>query len=248
MLRAQTRRLYLLIGLLAIAVLSYLVVSLDPFQFWHKPQADPIALVSESSPAAETPPEEDSKPPLSARVARRSPFPFDPSSSTPTQKRTTEELEASIKQLGDMNNVKVAHAGIELLDSAGEFAFPVLIAHLNDQTPANTCFGKAVGVPPGVVYPTIGDVCWDTLHWQIMGSYAKAFPEGDLLTPSNIADWFAAHKEMNLWELRIAALQEEIALAEKSDPPNEPYITQFMERLAIVEALAKNAQASAASK
>lgn len=244
----KTSRLYLLIGLLAFVLLSYLAVLLDPFHFSQQAQADPTTLASEHSPAAGTTAEENGDRALSPRIARQSPFPFDPSPANPTQKRSTQELEAAIQQLGDMKNTKAAHAGIEILDSAGEFAFPVLIAHLNDQTPANKCFGKAVGVPPGTVYPTIGDVCWDTLHLQVMGSYAKAFPEGDLLTPSNIADWIAIHKEMNLWQLRIAALQEEIALAEKSDPPNADYLAHFKERLANVEALAKNAQALATAK
>lgn len=173
-----------------------------------------------------------------------SPFPFNPTAAEPSQKRTTAELEAAILKLADTKNTNVAHQGIEELRSSGEHAFPVLIAHINDQTPANKCFQKAVAVPPGVVYPTIADVCWDDLHWQIMGAYQKGDPDYEPFNQKTFAAWLAANAGKDLWELRIAATEEVIAVEKQKESPHAEFLALLESRLAHIKILASKANPS----
>jgi hypothetical protein len=171
-----------------------------------------------------------------------SPFPFNPTASAPSIKRTTAQLEAAILKWADMKNHKVAHEGSREIRTAGEHAFPVLLAHLNDKTPASKSFQKAVAVARGVVYPTIGDVCWDELHWQIMGAYQKGDPDYEPFTPATIGAWLAAHAGQDLWQLRIAATEEVLAAEKAKDPPNANLLSLLESRLKHIKALTAKAK------
>jgi hypothetical protein len=165
---------------------------------------------------------------------------FDPDEAPQRERMTPEELEQAIKDLGNLNNADVANAAYQRLLEEGIAAFEVVIAHFADKDiAANRCFQGRVGVAPGVVYPSIRSTCWDLLSDQLEGGSFGPEPNRTLLTPENLSDWLAAHKDLGLWELRVAAIKEEIAMLEASEAPNEGLLRFLKYNLPLVQAMAK---------
>jgi hypothetical protein len=99
------------------------------------------------------------------------------------------------------------------LESAGTAAYPMLIGHLKDSTPAADCL-RVQDVLWDLGHPSIGHVCFGIIQGQIEGHWPKGYRQYYVLTPENIKRWLDAHQGLSLRELRIVAAQESLRRAE----------------------------------
>lgn len=112
-----------------------------------------------------------------------------------------------IKQMARTVPEKDASWARTKLEAAGREAFPSLIAHFNDPTPAHTS-RQITGVA------TIGGECLEILQYQIEGSWPKVYSTFRILSRENAKQWLDAHQGQSLAQLRLISRQESLQLAE----------------------------------
>lgn len=147
----------------------------------------------------------------------------------PTYEKCVQRLAAGTPQ----EQIKKA---LKVLDAAGRDAFPTLISHFSDTTPAEpTTFPRDIVEigPDGSIRPyrpTVGEVCFDLLQGQVEGNWPKAYRQYYVLSPDNAQQWLAAHQGMTLEQLRMVAARESLQRAEEdaSDVPAMAYIVEFL--------------------
>jgi hypothetical protein len=127
-----------------------------------------------------------------------------------------------IKQMARTLPEKEAFWAMRILHEAGMAAFPTLIAHFNDPTPAHT--GRQI---TGVA--TIGQECFEILQYQIEGSWPKAHRTFQILTPKNAKQWLDAHRGQSLDQLRMISRQESLrrAQAELAKNPTDEFCQEM---------------------
>ena len=132
-----------------------------------------------------------------------------------------------------------AQAAMAALRQAGTAAFPALLAHLNDATPAAPgVFQRAElrresGGTYTAVAPTIGDACFDVLQGQIEGVWPKAYRDYYVVSKQSVHQWLARRPGATLQQLRIDAAQEALRRAEAETPKagESDFHTQALEFL-----------------
>jgi hypothetical protein len=129
-----------------------------------------------------------------------------------------------IEQLALTTSEKEQSSARQALEEAGMDAFPTLIAHFDDRTPAHTqraITGKA----------TIGEECFEILQYQIEGSWPKAYRSFQVLSPDNVKQWLAAHQGKTLAELRLISRQESLrrAQAKLAKDPSDDFWKEMVE-------------------
>jgi hypothetical protein len=86
-----------------------------------------------------------------------------------------QSYEAAVASLTDGTSKAKVDAAVKLLEQAGEKAFPVLIAHRNDKQKA--AFGQFVEERVDrfgrLEEPTVGDVCFCTIRYEVEGKWPK---------------------------------------------------------------------------
>lgn len=116
------------------------------------------------------------------------------------------------------------------LVASGAAAFPALIKGLENRTPADNRFQRAVVEisPDGSRHPytpTVGNVCFDILQLQIEGEWPKRMAAYYVVTP----EWIREHASAGLPELRDLAVDEALRRA-KGQNDNQA-VAFFEERL-----------------
>ncbi len=126
---------------------------------------------------------------------------------------------------------------LDTLNAAGTDAFPSLIAHFSDTTHTEDAFfaREIVDIAPdGTIrphIPTVGEACFGVFQGQIEGNWPKGYRQYYVLTPENAQQWLDAHPRMTLAQLRVAAAEESLRLAEidaAKDPQGCAWITGFL--------------------
>ena len=100
------------------------------------------------------------------------------------------------------------------LVAAGPTAFPALIKNLENRTPADDRFQRAVVEvrPDGSRHPytpTVGNVCFDILQLQIEGSWPKSMAAYSVVS----IQWIREHASRTLTELQEIAIAESLRRA-----------------------------------
>ena len=147
--------------------------------------------------------------------------------------QTDGSYEAAIASLAESSDAQRVSQAIATLETAGTKAFPALLAHLNDASPASRAFQRAVQDVYGKVStPTIGEACFDLIQHQIEGNWPKGFREYYVLSPTNIVSWWYARKEKSLKDLRIEAAMASLTRARRrrGTPRYYPEAVRFLER------------------
>ena len=144
--------------------------------------------------------------------------------------QTNNRFERCIRNLAQGTAPETIKASLNTLDAAGTDAFPALLAHLNDPARAEPEFFQREIVdrmPSGewrLHPPAIGEVCFDMIQGQIEGNWPKDFRDFYTLEESNVRQWLAAHRGLNLEQLRAAAQRESLSRAQAElakHPSNE---------------------------
>ena len=131
-----------------------------------------------------------------------------------------EDYEQHIKNLATGTPERVIAASLKAIKSAGIDAFPVLIAHFADSSPAEPrYFQREVSeiLLDGTTrlhLPTIGEACFDILQDQVEGTWPRGFREYYVLTPANAKQWLETRKGLTLAQLRCASLEDSVRRAE----------------------------------
>jgi hypothetical protein len=131
-----------------------------------------------------------------------------------TKEPESEDPRQNIQWLAAGTPEKQVDKAHDRLVAAGAAAFPELINHLENETPADERFQRAVvSVQPDgshIPYkPTIGGVCFDILVMQIEGRWPKGLRHYSVVTPQ----WLRAHAKTSLAELRNIAFGEALRSA-----------------------------------
>jgi hypothetical protein len=101
---------------------------------------------------------------------------------------------------------------ILLLSGAKTEAFPALIKHLGDKTPASVeffgfkdiqCAPQTTPCPPWE--RTIGEACFDIIHSEVEGNWPKAYRSHYTLTAENVGKWWESRRTMSLKDLQLDA-------------------------------------------
>ncbi len=113
-------------------------------------------------------------------------------------------------------------------------AFPVLIAHLDDETVAADRFrGEIIG---SAANPTVGAACFEMLQYQLEGCWPKAYRQHYKLTKENIRQWLADRGNKSLSDLRIECARTSLDAAtslhrEHQSKYSESLLSFFTENL-----------------
>jgi len=130
------------------------------------------------------------------------------------------DYEEHIRHFASNTPPDTVRAAVQVIEKAGTNAFPTLLAHLEDKSPAEaTAFQEQALGPNGEIgRPTIGSACFGMLQGQIEGNWPKGFQHYYVLSPQTIRDWLARHADLSLQQLRLAAAQESLGRAEADAP------------------------------
>ena len=139
---------------------------------------------------------------------------------------TKEDYPRYIKQMAQTVPEKESSWARAMLHEAGMAAFPALIAHFNDPTPAHST-RQITGVA------TIGAECFEILQYQIEVSLPKAHRDFEILTPENAKQWLDAHQGQSLAQLRMTSCQESLrrAQAELAKKPSDEFLQETVKML-----------------
>jgi hypothetical protein len=91
-------------------------------------------------------------------------------------------------------------------------AFPALIKHLNDKTPASVeYFGlreilcAPQTTPCSPLEPTIGEACFEIIQSEVEGNWPKAYRSHYTLNAGNVREWWESRRTMSLKDLQLDA-------------------------------------------
>ena len=124
----------------------------------------------------------------------------------------TPEYERAIQDLAAGKDLQIVKTAIQVLNDAKTQAFPALIKHLNDKTPASVeyfglrailCAPQATPCPPW--QPTIGEACFEIIQSEVEGNWPKAYTIYYTLTAANVGEWWESRRTMSLKDLQLDA-------------------------------------------
>lgn len=124
----------------------------------------------------------------------------------------TPEYERVIQDLAEGKDPQTIKTAIQVLSNAKTQAFPALIKHLSDKTPASVeHFGlRAIQCAPSTTpcspwQPTIGEACFDIIQSEVEGNWPKAYQSHYTLTAGNVGEWWESRRTMSLKDLQLDA-------------------------------------------
>ena len=124
----------------------------------------------------------------------------------------TSEYERAIQDLAKGKDRQTVKTAVQVLSDAKTRAFPALINHLSDKTPASVEFfgGRAVQCAPQTTpcppwQPTIGEACFGIIQSEVEGNWPKAYREHYTLTAENVGKWWESRRTMSLKDLQLHA-------------------------------------------
>ena len=124
----------------------------------------------------------------------------------------TPQYEQAIQDLAEGQDPQTVITAIRLLSDAKTQAFPALIKHLSDKTPASyeyfglrdlLCAQQTTPCPPS--QPTIGEACFEIIQSEVEGNWPKAYRSHYTLTAGNVGEWWESRKTMSLKDLQLDA-------------------------------------------
>lgn len=132
----------------------------------------------------------------------------------------TAKFERAIQDLAEGKDSETVKTAILVLSEAKTEAFPALIKHLSEKTPASyewfglrdlLCAPQTTPCPPGP--PTIGEACFEIIQSEVEGNWPKAYRTHYILTAGNVAEWWASRRTMSLKELQLDAAKNSLERA-----------------------------------
>ena len=124
----------------------------------------------------------------------------------------TPEYERAIQDLAEGKDRQTLKSAIQVLSDAETRAFPALIKHLSNKTPASVeYFGaRAVQCAPQITpcppwQPTIGEACFAMIQSEVEGNWPKAYRGHYTLTAENVGEWWESRRTMSLKDLQLDA-------------------------------------------
>ena len=124
----------------------------------------------------------------------------------------TPEYERAIQDLAEGKDRQTVKTAIQVLSDAKTQAFPALIKHLSDKTPASVeyfglrdilCAPQTTPCPPW--QPTIGEACFEIIQSEVEGNWPKAYRSHYTLTAGNVGEWWESRRTMSLKDLQLDA-------------------------------------------
>jgi len=124
----------------------------------------------------------------------------------------TPEYERAIQDLAEGKDSQTVKTAILVLSDAKTQAFPALIKHLSDKTPASVeyfglrailCAPQTTPCPPW--QPTIGEACFEIVQSEVEGNWPKAYRSYYTLTAGNVGEWWESRRTMSLKDLQLDA-------------------------------------------
>ena len=132
----------------------------------------------------------------------------------------TPEYERAIQDLAEGNDPETVKTAILLLSHAKTQAFPALIKHLSDKTPASfeyfglrdiQCAPQTTPCSPR--QPTIGEACFEVIQSEVEGNWPKAHRSHYTLTAGNVGEWWESRRTMSLKDLQLDAAESSLERA-----------------------------------
>ena len=132
----------------------------------------------------------------------------------------TPEYERAIQDLAEGKDRQTVKTAIQVLSDAETRAFPALIKHLSDKTPASLeyfgaravqCAPQASPCPPW--QPTIGEACFAIIQSEVEGNWPKAYRSHYTLTAENVGEWWESRRTMSLKDLQLDAARTSLERA-----------------------------------
>ena len=123
----------------------------------------------------------------------------------------TPEYERAIQDLAEGKDPQTVKTSIQILSNAKTRAFPALITHLSDKTPASLEYfgGREIQCAPQTSpcrwQPTIGEACFEIIQSQVEGNWPKEYSRHYTLTPGNVDEWWKSRRTMSLKDLQLDA-------------------------------------------
>ena len=124
----------------------------------------------------------------------------------------TQEYERAIQDLAEGKDPQTIKTAIQVLSDAKTQAFPALIKHLSDKTPAAVEYfgGRAVQCAPQTTpcppwQPTIGEACFSFIQSEVEGNWPKAYTSHYILTAATVGEWWESRRTMSLKDLQLDA-------------------------------------------
>jgi hypothetical protein len=108
-------------------------------------------------------------------------------------------------------------AGYKTLEVAGTKAFPVLIAHVKDTAKAAPGHfeEEATDRFGNIEQPTVGEVCYRLVRYEVEGDWPKGFRDCQVLTKENVTTWWDTHRTKSLREMRFETVRISLARAKQ---------------------------------
>lgn len=135
----------------------------------------------------------------------------DPRLSSRNVAAITPEYERAIQDLAEGKDPQTVKTAIQVLSDAKTHAFPALIKHLSDKTPASVEYfgGRAIQCVPQTIPcprpPAIGDACFDIIQSEVEGNWPKAYRSYYILNAGNVGEWWESRRTMSLKDLQLDA-------------------------------------------
>lgn len=124
----------------------------------------------------------------------------------------TPEYERAIQDLAEGKDRQTVNTAVQVLSDAKTRAFPALIKHLSDKTPASVeyfggrdiqCAPQTTPCPPW--QPTIGEACFDIIQSEVEGNWPKTYRSHYTLSAGNVGEWWESRRTMSLKDLQLDA-------------------------------------------
>jgi hypothetical protein len=148
----------------------------------------------------------------------------------------TLDYERVIQDLAEGKDPQTVIGAVQILTHAKTQAFPALIMHLGDQTPASVeffgwrdlqCAPQTTPCPPW--QPTIGGACFELIQSQVEGTWPKAYRSHYALTAGNVGEWWEPRKTMSLKDLQLDAARTSLERArQKRDADAITFLQQHL--------------------
>src|SRR5215203_390766 len=132
----------------------------------------------------------------------------------------TPEHERAIQDLAEGKDPQTVIRAVEVLSNANTQAFPALIKHLSDKTPASyeffgqrdlLCWPQTTPCSPW--QPTIGEACFEIIQSEVEGNWPKAYRRHYTLTAGNVGEWWESRRTMSLKDLQLDAAKTSLERA-----------------------------------
>ena len=151
----------------------------------------------------------------------------DPGLSSRDVSAITPEYELAIQDLAEGTDPERVKTAILVLSDAKTQAFPALIKHLGDKTPASVeYFGLRdllcgpQTTPCAAWQPTIGEGCFEIIQSEVEGNWPKAYRSHYILTVGNVREWWESRRTMSLKDLQLDAATTALERARQKGDAN----------------------------